>query len=85
MLRETLEKMQERIELQQWDNESDPTLLKKMKDLSELYSGWLIAIISKSNVKNHSCSKEFYFFLFEISWISSILLKKEGGRLTGTL
>ncbi len=34
MLRETLEKMQERIELQQWDNESDPTLLKKMKDLS---------------------------------------------------
>jgi hypothetical protein len=39
MLRETLEKMQERIELQQWDNESDPTLLKKMKDLSELYSG----------------------------------------------
>lgn len=42
MLRETLEKMQERIELQQWDNESDPTLLKKMKDLSELYSGWAI-------------------------------------------
>lgn len=39
MLRETLEKMQERIELQQWDNESDPTLLNKMKDLSELYSG----------------------------------------------
>lgn len=34
MLRETLEKMQERIELQQWDNESDPTLLNKMKDLS---------------------------------------------------
>lgn len=34
MLRETLEKMQERIELQQWDNESDPQLIKKMKDLS---------------------------------------------------
>ena len=38
MLRETLEKMQERIELQQWDNESDSQLIKKMKDLSELYS-----------------------------------------------
>ena len=34
MLRETLEKMQERLELQPWDTESDPTLLKKMKDLS---------------------------------------------------
>lgn len=33
--------MQERIELQQWDNESDPQLIKKMKDLSELYSSWL--------------------------------------------
>lgn len=38
MLRETLEKMQERIELQQWDNEADPHLVKKMKDLSENYS-----------------------------------------------
>jgi hypothetical protein len=38
MLRETLEKMQERIELQQWDNETDPHLVKKMKDLSENYS-----------------------------------------------
>ena len=32
--------MQERIELQQSDNESDPQLIKKMKDLSELYSSW---------------------------------------------
>lgn len=40
MLRETLEKMQERIELQQWDNETDPHLVKKMKDLSEIYN-WL--------------------------------------------
>ena len=46
MLRETLEKMQERIELQQWDNESDPQLIKKMKDLSELYSGWFFAHLS---------------------------------------
>lgn len=38
MLRETLEKMQERIELQQWDNESDPQLVKKMKDLSDIYN-----------------------------------------------
>jgi hypothetical protein len=38
MLRETLEKMQERIELQQWDNETDPHLVKKMKDLSENYN-----------------------------------------------
>ena len=38
MLRETLEKMQQRIELQQWDNETDPHLVKKMKDLSENYS-----------------------------------------------
>jgi len=34
--------MQERIELQQWDNESDPQLIKKMKDLSELYSSWFV-------------------------------------------
>ena len=30
--------MQERIELQQWDNESDPQLIRKMKDMSEFYS-----------------------------------------------
>jgi hypothetical protein len=30
--------MQERIELQQWDNESDPQLVKKMKDLSDIYN-----------------------------------------------
>lgn len=32
--KETLDKMQERIELAQWDNENDPQMIKKLKDSS---------------------------------------------------
>lgn len=32
MLKETLNKMQERIELAQWDNNTDSQLMKTMKD-----------------------------------------------------
>jgi hypothetical protein len=35
MLKDTLTKMQEKIEMQQWDSENDPQLMKKMQDLSE--------------------------------------------------
>jgi hypothetical protein len=35
MLRETLDKMQERIELAQWDNDSgDPQMMKRLKDIA---------------------------------------------------
>ena len=34
MLRETLEKMQERIELAQWDNDNDPQIMKRLKDIA---------------------------------------------------
>eukprot|EP01015_Nassula_variabilis_P021871 TRINITY_DN3947_c0_g1_i2.p2 TRINITY_DN3947_c0_g1~~TRINITY_DN3947_c0_g1_i2.p2 ORF type:complete len:120 (+),score=31.31 TRINITY_DN3947_c0_g1_i2:64-423(+) len=34
MLRETLDKMQERIELAQWENDSDPQMIKKLKDIA---------------------------------------------------
>lgn len=33
MLRETLDKMQDRIELAQWDNETDPQMVKQLKDV----------------------------------------------------
>ncbi len=39
MLKETLEKMQERINLAQWDNDNDPQMLKKMKEMSNV---WMI-------------------------------------------
>jgi hypothetical protein len=31
MLKETLEKMQERINLAQWDSDNDPQMIKKIK------------------------------------------------------
>ena len=31
-LQETLDKMQERIEMTQWNDESDPQMMKKLKD-----------------------------------------------------
>lgn len=34
MLKETLEKMQERINLAQWDNDNDPQMIKKMKEMN---------------------------------------------------
>lgn len=36
MLKETLDKMQERIELAQWDNDSDPQIMKRLKDIAGL-------------------------------------------------
>ena len=75
MLRETLEKMQERIELQQWDNESDPQLIKKMKDLSELYSSWSPCILNISlklyhlNLKNN---KIFIAYIYSICFYNII-------------
>ena len=33
MLKETLEKMQERINLAQWDNDNNPSMIKKMKEM----------------------------------------------------
>ena len=34
MLKETLEKMQQRINLAQWDNDNDPQMIKKMKEMN---------------------------------------------------
>ena len=34
MLKETLQKMQERINLAQWDNDNDPQMIKKMKEMN---------------------------------------------------
>jgi hypothetical protein len=36
MLKETLEKMQERINLAQWDNDNDPSMIKKMKEMNSM-------------------------------------------------
>ena len=34
MLKETLEKMQQRINLAQWDNDNDAQMIKKMKEMN---------------------------------------------------
>lgn len=34
MLKDTLEKMQERIRLAEWDNDNDPSVIKKIKELN---------------------------------------------------
>ncbi|MBS1889936.1 MAG: hypothetical protein JST59_01470 [Actinobacteria bacterium] len=36
MLKETLEKMQERINMAQWDNDNDPQMMKRMKEMNGL-------------------------------------------------
>ena len=36
MLKETLEKMQERIRLAEWDNDNDPSMINKMKQMNSL-------------------------------------------------
>ena len=36
MLKDTLEKMQERIKLAEWDNDNDPTMIKKIKEMNSL-------------------------------------------------
>lgn len=38
MLKETLEKMQDRVELQQWDNESEEKMVKKFKEIAGINS-----------------------------------------------
>lgn len=37
MLKETLEKMQERINLAQWDNDNDPQMIKKIKEMNNMW------------------------------------------------
>ena len=36
MLKDTLEKMQERIRLAEWDNDNDPSMIKKIKEMNSL-------------------------------------------------
>ena len=36
MLKDTLEKMQERIRLAEWDNDNDPNMIKKIKEMNSL-------------------------------------------------
>lgn len=36
MLKDTLEKMQERINMAQWDNDNDPNMMKRMKEMNGL-------------------------------------------------
>ena len=36
MLKDTLEKMQERIRLAEWDNDNDPSMIKKIKEMNTL-------------------------------------------------
>lgn len=36
MLKETLEKMQVRINLAQWDNDKDPQMINKLKDMNQM-------------------------------------------------
>ncbi len=35
MLKETLEKMQQRIELANWDSEHDPQIVKQLKEVNQ--------------------------------------------------
>lgn len=37
MLKETLEKMQERINLAQWDNDNDPQMIRKIKEMNGMW------------------------------------------------
>jgi predicted RNase H-like nuclease (RuvC/YqgF family) len=39
MLKDTLDKMQDRIELAQWDNDSDPQIMKRLKDIAGFQNG----------------------------------------------
>jgi gas vesicle protein len=34
MLKETLDKMQERVDQAQWDNDTDPYMIKKLKEIA---------------------------------------------------
>ncbi len=36
MLKDTLEKMQQRIKLAEWDNDNDPQMIKKMKEMNNM-------------------------------------------------
>lgn len=36
MLQETLKKMQQRINLAQWDNDNDPQMIKKIKQMNNM-------------------------------------------------
>ena len=45
MLKETLEKMQERINLAQWDNDNDPSMIKKMKEMNNI--NWSVFCLEK--------------------------------------
>lgn len=54
MLKETLEKMQERINLAQWDNDNDPQMIKKIKEMNNMWPS------------NHICNDQpiYNFHLF---------------------
>lgn len=56
MLKETLEKMQERINLAQWDNDNDPQMIKKIKEMNNMWPS------------NHICNDQpiynFHLFLW---------------------
>ena len=61
MLKDTLEKMQERIRLAEWDNDNDPGVIKKIKEMNNL--NWWIGIIAslvqlhvRHLISNNECS-----------------------------
>lgn len=57
MLKDTLEKMQERIRLAEWDNDNDPSVIKKIKEMNTMnwwaYSFHPIFSSIKGNNKNY--------------------------------
>ena len=56
MLKETLEKMQERINLAQWDNDNDPQMIKKMKEMNGI-EWFILSIIIDGNMASLFFSK----------------------------
>jgi len=48
MLRDTLDKMQDRIENVQWDNDSNPQMMKKK--LKNIDINWIISIVFIYNI-----------------------------------
>lgn len=55
MLKETLDKMQERINLAQWDNDNDPQMIKKIKEMNNM---WLTQWLNLWIITFKSCLSE---------------------------
>jgi len=59
MLKETLEKMQERINLAQWDNDNDPSMIKKMKEMNNINWSVYLLVNRREKEEEESIKRSF--------------------------